>query len=398
MRLSVLTFNIEYGGELFFDKTLELIKKSNADIVCIQEAYGKLPMIADLLNYKYYDTKLQIMSKYPILMTDFKYDYIYLNTGFVAISNVHLPDEPEYYLCPDSRIRIDHLSPYVNDFKYIIKSIPSILTGDFNEPSHLDNLNVKYKNLCSEELLKIGFIDTFREKNKDTGNTYWAYRPCLDEKTMKEPIGRIDFIYASDACGVVDSIIIGEEDIDPYPSDHRTVLTTFDITPVLIDPVISPRKRHIKISENLMIDYYVPSDNYVISVGESYCIAEGYGCITVNLEEGIYSVRLSEHDTDKCLSEYLIYVNNLKTSISYEIVDGDLKIKWASAPENRWDWIGIVPKNGEPLDVIKYIYTDACVNGTKTIPLSDIKNGYYDLIFCPDDSYICESRTPLTIN
>jgi hypothetical protein len=46
-RISVMSYNIENGGaQVDFDKTVEAIKKSGADVVGIQEAWGNTARLA----------------------------------------------------------------------------------------------------------------------------------------------------------------------------------------------------------------------------------------------------------------------------------------------------------------------------------------------------------------
>ena len=65
--LRVLSFNILYGGdEIDFQKVIEVIQKANPDVVGIQEAEGNIPKLASALGWKYYDSRLHLLSKYPI--------------------------------------------------------------------------------------------------------------------------------------------------------------------------------------------------------------------------------------------------------------------------------------------------------------------------------------------
>src|SRR6478609_2879137 len=62
--LSLLVFNVEYGGTKATDAVIADLK---ADVVGVLESYNRLPKIAAAAGYPYYDVGLQIMSKYPIL-------------------------------------------------------------------------------------------------------------------------------------------------------------------------------------------------------------------------------------------------------------------------------------------------------------------------------------------
>ena len=64
MDLDVLVYNVEYGGGPATD---EVIRKLDADVVGVLESYERLPEIARRTGYPYYNTSLQLLSKYPIL-------------------------------------------------------------------------------------------------------------------------------------------------------------------------------------------------------------------------------------------------------------------------------------------------------------------------------------------
>ncbi len=44
-----------------------MIRKLDADVVGVLESYQRLPEIARNTGYPYYNTSLQLLSKYPIL-------------------------------------------------------------------------------------------------------------------------------------------------------------------------------------------------------------------------------------------------------------------------------------------------------------------------------------------
>src|SRR5262245_48102235 len=91
MSLSLLVFNVEYGGTHATD---EVIADLDADVVGVLESYNRLPEIAKAAGYPYYDVGLQILSKYPILEPSDAhglYSYIEVRPGeAVAMINTHL--------------------------------------------------------------------------------------------------------------------------------------------------------------------------------------------------------------------------------------------------------------------------------------------------------------------
>ena len=91
MDLDVLVYNIEYGGGPATD---EVIRKLDADVVGVLESYERLPEIARRTGYPYYNTSLQLLSKYPILEPsggDGLYALLEVKPGYVIpFFNVHL--------------------------------------------------------------------------------------------------------------------------------------------------------------------------------------------------------------------------------------------------------------------------------------------------------------------
>ena len=66
--LKVMVFNIENGGtQVSFAKVAQAIKKSGADVAGIEEACGHMPRLARLVGWPYYDRRLQIVSRYPLV-------------------------------------------------------------------------------------------------------------------------------------------------------------------------------------------------------------------------------------------------------------------------------------------------------------------------------------------
>ena len=150
--------------------------------------------------------------------------------------------------------RIGHETE-VNKVLWDIKNIlhfeeTVFLTGDFNEPSHLDwteaaaqaglyPLKVAYP--TSMEVTKTGLKDTFREFYPDPvavpGFTWPAGTyPDSPNSSISDPADRIDFVYfAGKGVKVKNVQRLGEDpetsDIafPEYPSDHRAVLATFEL-------------------------------------------------------------------------------------------------------------------------------------------------------------------------
>jgi exodeoxyribonuclease-3 len=273
--LKVASYNILVGGTNGgqpLSRTAAVIQASGADVVGIQESLGSIPALAALLgwNYRVFSTDFgsetgnvdnAILSRFPITQTLRAGIRVQLAPGKEAyVFDAHLSPYPyQPYDLRDHLITTEaqaitsanntrgaeinlvlaEVAPYISAGRAVF------LTGDMNEPSHLDWTSaaaaagvhaIKVAWPASLSTVNAGFRDSYREihPNEVTfpGNT-WTPMPGSNEVH-----DRIDFVYSS-GVGVTttNSQIVGEvasrADIvsTPYPSDHRAVVGTFSATP-----------------------------------------------------------------------------------------------------------------------------------------------------------------------
>ncbi|MDR2037024.1 MAG: endonuclease/exonuclease/phosphatase family protein [Bacteroidales bacterium] len=270
--LRIMSFNIWVGGGRSVAATADVIIKSRAQIIGIQEATrrGKniAVQIADSLGWYAYanGNSTTIISPFAIVDTSSSGKGVKLRLNdkrFVWMFNVHLqycPYEPyqlngiEYCGAPllDSageavesawKSRGETVSAVIADIKEAQKEgFPIFLTGDFNEPSYLDwTSRAVDAGLCKMPVEwpatkafseQAGMIDSYRAVYPDEtlkpGHS-WTTLP-----SEREVLDRIDFVfYWGDNVKPVSSCLIGEpgslSDIgfSGYPSDHRAVLSSF---------------------------------------------------------------------------------------------------------------------------------------------------------------------------
>lgn len=272
--ITVMTFNIENGGtQVDFNKVVEAIRISKADVVGIQEACGNIEKIAKALNWKYFNDTQQIVSRFPLIKpihSQDKYIFIEVAPGkVVAMANTHLPDEPygptllsehasvSATLENERKVRLPTAFPLIKELSFLAKKgMPVFLTGDFNSPSDLDwtakTLNVlsNHQHVVPWPVTKtaadFGLKDSFRSIYSDPvkipGYTWPAGRPFLEKSidgfnpSNKDLPERIDFIFFGGKTRVLQSHIVGESaskyatlHISPWPSDHAAVVSTFEI-------------------------------------------------------------------------------------------------------------------------------------------------------------------------
>lgn len=277
--LQVMSFNIWMGGGKSIEKTEEVIIKSGADIVGIQEATRKQSntavAIAENLGWHSHvsNNSATIISKYPIVETSPSGKGVKIQKGenqFVWMFNIHLmycPYEPyqlngiEYcggpLLSTASEAEESAWNTRKEEVTLVVKEIkeaqkdncPIFLTGDFNEPSWLDwTENATKAGLCKMKVewpatkafqtqadMKDSYRTLYPNEVDNPGHT-WTTLP--ETEKYQEVPDRIDFVLCwGTGVSVSRSLIIGESDtfcdmtINDYPSDHRAILSTFKINP-----------------------------------------------------------------------------------------------------------------------------------------------------------------------
>ena len=280
--LKVMAWNIWHGGHSKAypakgcEGTLDILKKSNADVILMIETYGASDQVADYLGYyhRLLSSNLSIYSRYPITKTYTFPAISTFNFGGVEIDmngqKVRLFDTWLHYL-PDTRLApceksseeilawddagsrddearkiIEILQPFLAQ----TDSIPLIMGGDFNSHSHLDWTEAA-KNLynhggavvdwtVSKVMEKAGFKDSYRTINPDPVKnigTTWIYGLERDLKQKRED--RIDYIYykgntieathSETYNQELGKLLAFKNENFFYASDHGFVLSTFKL-------------------------------------------------------------------------------------------------------------------------------------------------------------------------
>ncbi len=441
-KIKFMQFNIENGGTLIdFSKVIKIIKSTDADIVAIEEANGNMHQIAKESGYPYYDHRTQIMSHYPIINpSDAHGIYVLIEiepNKVIAVSNVHLPSDPygpeELHKGESHRkvtkleksLRLYALQKQIKTLpKLFKKNIPVFLAGDFNTPSHLDCKAIEEKCFIwpiSLTLEKLGFRDSYRElypnPNKHHGYTWWADRPKVKDDWNPSPSDkhdRIDFIYTAGPTKTNSFKIIGENDMRPWPSDHRAIVSEFSVKLARPPTYISVNHRMINVDNKIKIKYHTSNDKYgdkiVIrkthdanNLKEIMLENKLYGELelqTNGLKEGNYNVILLDNK-NKILSETPLTIKPanidiiLKTNKKVYKVNEPITVHWQYAPGNRFDWIIIQKEDASESEDMNYWHsTQATTHGTHTFGPDTLDEdkwpldpGIYNITYMIDDSY-----------
>lgn len=263
-QLKVMSFNIWVNGQQGLNRCIDVIRTSGADIVGLQECNGPTgKTIADQLGFYWTQDANSnvIVSRYPIVnrigSTVIGYGGVAATIELSANQRVHLFDAhlnyTSYgpYLLQDGKtvnfiinnensVRMPGLNELLGlAAPYIGLAEPVFVVGDYNAPSHLDYTAFNWPESVAS--INAGLSDSYRVMHP--GNRKYPGPFAFDEPGItwtpvlsQEPrnaFDRIDFVYNSvnDGLGVVSSTELDHRNsVNPWPSDHRAVITTFSVT------------------------------------------------------------------------------------------------------------------------------------------------------------------------
>ena len=267
-----MTYNIWVGGTasgLPLSRTVGVIQAAGADVVGMQEQGGNGAAIAATLGFHYHNLggSTAILSRYPIVEGLPQGAKLQLSpTQDAYVFNIHFAPYPyQPYDIRDGLItteaqaiagaqatRGSSVNALLGGMSAALAGgQPVFLTGDFNEPSHLDwtaeaadaglNFGMQVDWPTSRAVTDAGLVDAFRELRPDEvadrGETWTPGYPAPN-LTPDEVHDRIDFVYFSGRhVQATSALVLGYEandpntdiGIQPYPSDHRAVVVEFDI-------------------------------------------------------------------------------------------------------------------------------------------------------------------------
>ena len=478
----VLNLNIFYGGDELnlhtgswctrgagcpetLAQVIHVIGSSGADIVGIEEGEHNAGVIADALGW-YASDRTQVISRFPIVDppgADGLYVWIEVLPGrFVAIGNVHLPSDPYGpYEIRDGATLAETIDletsvrmPAIQEHLAVLPELaadgfPTFLTGDFNSPSHLDwtlavaaaRPDVPYPVdwPVSRALADAGFRDSYREVHPNPlAMPGFTWTPGGPESVDDEVHDRIDWVLATGPAVALESTVVGEAGgpdvgigFDPWPTDHRGVLTTFRVTPAVPAAFVAPSERRVFVGDDLHVTYRTTAGGdqvlAIVPAGRGPGAAvkstpvgppgprdgtKQFG--TSSLEPGDYDVILVSGGSVVSRAPFWLYRpgtdTRVWTSKRRYLVGEPISVRWSAAPGFRWDWLGVYSpgdsgesphsagcnagcaNNGRYL---MYVYTRTAIEGSARIDAHafpgtytwPLKPGSYEIRFLVDDSY-----------
>jgi exodeoxyribonuclease III len=282
-RIRVMTFNLWHGGEAGrqpLEQSARAIQAAGADIVGLQETHGlarddgterqdNALRLAALLRWHYVDQgrRTGILSRWPIAREGVPTQgaLVILPSGrTLRVFNVHLAHAPYQ---PYQLLRIPYeQAPFLEtaddavaaaeaargaEIRTMLDEVLAslargeavVLTGDFNEPSHLDwtpraaaaglvPLAVPFPTTRAVE--DTGLRDAFRLIHPDeVKRPGWTWTPTTSPDDPEDRHDRIDMVFVGGSrVSVEGAEVVGEHAdtsdivLDPWPSDHRAVVAT----------------------------------------------------------------------------------------------------------------------------------------------------------------------------
>ena len=457
----VMSFNIWVGGEqVDLGQVIAAIQAAGADVVGLQEAEGRTREIADALGWRYADERMQIISRLPLLAPPDSagfFTYVQVRPGEVfAMANVHLPSDPygpeavrdgataEEVLQIETETRLPVLETVLGRLPAIqAERIPIVMTGDFNSPSSLDwtedavaardQMAYPVAWPVSEAAFAAGLRDTFRAVHLDpVSRPGLTWTPGYPNPTLRagETLDRIDWVLASDNIAVVDSEVVGEggnSDVDipimPYPSDHRGVVSTLEITPATPPVLIAVATRRVTQGDPLVVRYHTFGEDGerlgIVPAGADLAEAimtmppreaftdggETFG--TATLPAGGYdAVLIGADGAELSRTPFSVLAPGTQPTLSVTepgVTSGEpIVVEWKNAPGMRFDWIAIYAAGDPDLsNYWAYLYTGAEINGTATFDAGaiggELEPGEYEVRLMRDDGYVVLATDPFTV-
>jgi endonuclease/exonuclease/phosphatase family metal-dependent hydrolase len=459
--VKVMTFNVWLGGDVVdFGKVGEVIRNSGADIVGLQEAEGNTRQIAESVDWPYWSDRLHVVSRYPLIdppAAHGRYVLAQIRPGQVfALGNVHLTSDPygpdavqdgrtlKQVLRLERSTRLPEIRAALAALRPALRAgIPTLLTGDFNTPSHLDwtpavvgaREQVRYAVPwpVTEAVAAAGFQDAYRATHPDpvaAPGITWTFGTPFPRLAPDLAVDRIDMIHASAGIQVLDSGIAGPPGtpdvtwpVDPYPSDHRAVAATVRLTPAPPGNLVSVIERRVSRGAPISVRYAAPRGEgtdriAIVGAGAGPKRASMwlppqeagfFGEVTFGsggLRPGRYDALLVTRG-DRVLSRSTFWVvrpnARPRVAIPRRIRAGaKLRIAWRNAPADRFDWVGIWKrKDGADLynSYLTFAYTGATVEGATRIRLgrATYPPGEYVVRLMRDDGYGVLDAARLTV-
>ncbi len=211
--------------------------------------------------------------------------------------------------------------------------------------------------------------------------------------------------------------------MDPWGTDHRSVMGTFDVSPGTPPPYIAVDQRLVGADGRLTVRYH--ADHPERETGPIYRLESAGDQLVMDssvvsgpdrvvdidatrFQPGDYEIRLMDGDVIVARSPFSVAAAGVKPTLTMDAASykagAPMTATWRDAPGSRWDWIGIYARGADPLvdSYVFYVYTDQGVQGTVVIDSTGegdwpLPPGDYDAHYLLDDGYTSLAVAPFTV-
>ena len=278
-RFKLMSFNMWVGGTASGSTPTDLanaVKTAGADVVGMQETDGNgedvSKEVAKLLGWNHLQQggRTAVISRFRIVDATPRKWGVFLEIKpetRICVFNCHFAPAPyqPYQLLDIPYGNAPFIKTEQEAIEWAVKSrgaqvqrmrgaldevrkqaVPIFVTGDFNEPSHLDWTHaaakaglhpIKVEYPTTKTIMEHGLVDAFREQHpasvRRPGFTWTRLTEVDDPKDHHD---RIDFVLADqERSKVLDCKVVGESKskadlvLNPWPSDHRAVVATIKL-------------------------------------------------------------------------------------------------------------------------------------------------------------------------
>jgi hypothetical protein len=232
---------------------------------------------------------------------------------------------------------------------------------------------------------------------------------------------RIDYVLTAGRTETISSLIVGEQggpDVDiavaPWPSDHRAVVTAFEVVPVAAPPLIAVTPRKVTEGTAFLVRTWDPGgDDWTVLIVRRgagpadaltgvrempHSYQRAIPLSSLGLAPGDYDALLIG-DAGEVLARdaFTVATRGARpdvTPVEATIRAGTpIRVRWRDAPGDLRDWIGLY-KAGET-DVTRYLgftYTDALFAGETVLTPDEehkpLSPGEYEVRLLHDETYV----------
>lgn len=459
-QLKVMTFNVgRSGAQINLTQIAAAIRAAGADVVGLQEADGNDRRIAEMLGWDYADERLHVISRFPLFHAEREgVAFVYVEVApaqVVALANTQLPSErygpyavrdgaaAERVLEIEAATRMPAVAPFAAMLPTLAaEKVPTFLVGDFHAPSHLDWTKAASKAVAATKyplewsaaklLADNEFVDSYRSVHPDPvakpGITWTSGYPH-PAPAEGETFDRIDFVYAIGPAKPVDSKVVGENakqadlGVDPWPSDHRAVVSTFEIGPAPAPDLVIVEPSRVAFGDEFTVRVTMQKHKgsgvsiFDADAGESAPavtaqpldgsdrLTAAFG--TARLKPGRYIAAITDA-AGKQLSKAEFWVTeptaNPKVRVAKTgIYPGDpIKVTWMAGSRDMSGWIGVY-KAGEPnlASYLARVDTNASARGKVEFESGSFAKplapGKYEVRLMRSDSYVELANAPFVV-